>query len=381
MHRGLTAIGLMSGTSMDGIDVALIRTDGETYVERKATAFQAFTEKERALMLDAVREAAALQQRTARPPQVLAAETMITESHGRLVNGFLAEHGLTGDEVDIIGFHGQTVLHRPERQLTIQLGDGQRLADMTGIDVIYDFRAADISAGGEGAPLAPIYHGALAEFYNVMLPAVFVNIGGVANVTWIGREGALLAFDTGPGNALLDDWVFRHTGDTCDREGNLARQGQADEACLEALLANSYFAERPPKTLDRNAFSSDGLDGLSAADGAATLTEFTARTIGLSEQFMPEPPRAWIVVGGGSHNLALMTVLKARVSGEVMTANGLGLSADSIEAEAFAFLAVRSHFGLPLTFPETTGVPYPLTGGVIAHPPERSCNGGRSPHA
>lgn len=212
MHGSLTAIGLMSGTSMDGIDIAIIKTDGETYVERGANAFQAYSRQERALLLSAVADAAALKQRLKKSPSMVAAEAMITERHGDVVKAFLREHSLNCDDVDVIGFHGQTVLHRPEKGLTVQLGDGRRLADITGIDVIYDFRAADISAGGEGAPLAPIYHRTLAELCDVRRPAAFVNIGGVANVTWIGGKRELLAFDTGPGNALLDDWVSRHTG-------------------------------------------------------------------------------------------------------------------------------------------------------------------------
>lgn len=376
MDGGQTAIGLMSGTSMDGIDVALIKTDGEKKLKRLASAFQAYSQQERELILSAVNDAAGLKQRTQRSPQLAPAETMITERHGHAVNAFLAEHSLNPGDVDIIGFHGQTVLHRPESRLTVQLGDGQCLADMTGIDVIYDFRAADIAAGGEGAPLAPIYHRALAETCDVSLPAVFINIGGVANVTWIGKTGEMLAFDTGPGNALLDDWVFHHTGETCDRDGKLARQGRVDEACLEALLDNFYFVEPPPKTLDRNAFAIDGLDELSVADGAATLTEFTAKSLALSAQFMPEPPGLWIVAGGGSRNPALMAALEYRLNGKVIAASALGLSTDSVEAEAFAFLAVRSHNGLPLTFPNTTGVPMPMTGGIIAH--AHSDNSGRA---
>jgi anhydro-N-acetylmuramic acid kinase len=364
----MKAIGMMSGTSMDGIDIALLETDGERIDAFGAVGGRPYTRAERDLLRSAVSEAAFLRRRDDRSAVLTEAEDLITESHARVVKTFLRENRLGAEDIDVIGFHGQTVLHRPEDRLTVQLGDGQRLADTTGIRVVYDFRANDVAEGGQGAPLVPAYHRALAMGSELDLPAAIINIGGVANVTWVGPDGELLAFDTGPGNALIDDWVRQTAGLAYDVNGDLAARGKADGVRLEKLLRHSYFLQKPPKSLDRNAFSLAPLAGLSPENGAATLTAFTAGALVLGLAHFPMPPRACVVVGGGAHNAALMSALGRLLPGRLVRADDLGWLSDNLEAQAFAFLAVRSIFDMPLSFPDTTGVAYPTTGGVLAEP-------------
>jgi anhydro-N-acetylmuramic acid kinase len=369
----MRALGLMSGTSLDAVDVALIESDGERIIRRGLAGARAYTAEERALLRQALDAAVSLTDRAARPGVLQSAEGLITIAHAEAVETFLREHAIDPASIDVIGFHGQTVLHRPERALTVQIGDGQALADRLGIPVIHDFRAADVAAGGQGAPLVPVYHRALALAADLALPAALVNIGGVANVTFIAADAALTAFDTGPGNALIDDFVFRRCGAPYDDEGRLAAQGKPDEALLAWLMNHPFFVSKPPKSLDRNWFNQGLAAHLSLEDGAATLTEFTARAIVRASDFAPERPGRWIVSGGGARNAFLLQRLE-RLSGEavVVTAASFGWSADSMEAEAFGFLAIRSLLGLPLSFPATTGVRTPCPGGVLARPSRRA---------
>jgi anhydro-N-acetylmuramic acid kinase len=371
--KTLRAIGLMSGTSMDGIDVALIETDGEDAVVRGPAATFGYPPDFRSRLAEALNDARGLRNRNARPGCLGAVERELTERHAAAVTRFLAEQSLAPADIAVIGFHGQTVWHAPEQSVTVQLGDGGRLAKLTGIDVIHDLRAADVAAGGQGAPLVPIYHRALAAKLPAR-PVAVVNIGGVANVTWVGRNGALLAFDTGPGNALIDDWMLRHTGAAMDPEGSTAASGRVDDDALARLFVDEYFgralseyfARVPPKSLDRNAFRSDVVEGLSLADGAATLTAFTAAAIGRAREHFPEEPSLWVICGGGRRNRTLMAMLAARVESAVVPAEAAGFDGDAVEAEAWAYLAVRSLKGLPITFPGTTGVASPMPGGELA---------------
>jgi anhydro-N-acetylmuramic acid kinase len=303
--------------------------------------------------------------REQRPGILADVERELTERHAEAVTRFMGDRMLQPSAVDLIGFHGQTVLHRPEEGMTVQLGDGGLLARLTGVDVAYDMRALDCASGGQGAPLVPVYHRALAAKIPER-PIAFVNIGGVANVTWIDRKGGLIAFDTGPGNALIDDWMLQHTGVGQDRDGATAGSGAVIESCLNGLLTHDHFGRVPPKSLDRNAFSRDAVAGLSTADGAATLTAFTAHSIARAREHMPEQPRLWVICGGGRRNRTLMAMLAGIVENAVAPAEALGLDGDTMEAEAWAYLAVRSWRGLPITFPGTTGVTSPRTGGVIA---------------
>jgi anhydro-N-acetylmuramic acid kinase len=358
----------MSGTSMDGVDIALIETDGERIENILAAGARPYDPYERRFLRTAMEAAANLRDRADRSGILRDAETMLTDIHAETVEEFLIQQGFSHQDIDVVGFHGQTVLHRPEAGLTVQLGDGKHLADRLGIEVVYDFRANDVAMGGQGAPLVPVYHRALAQYSQMDCPAAIVNIGGVANVTWIREDGGIVAFDTGPGNALIDDWMLQETGSPMDRDGQLAEQGKADNKRLEELLSHPFFMKKPPKSLDRNAFSLETVAGLSAADGAATLTAFTAASIVCAIAHFPKPPKIFVLTGGGSYNAALCGALKRLLPGQVVLADELGWSADSLEAQAFAYLAVRSWRGLPNTFPTTTGVSEPTKGGVHVYP-------------
>ncbi|MGH7112591.1 MAG: anhydro-N-acetylmuramic acid kinase, partial [Stellaceae bacterium] len=291
-------------------------------------------------------------------------EAELTRLHAEAIAVFLSRH--PGPTIDLVGFHGHTILHRPAERRTWQIGDGARLAQFVGIDVVGDFRTADVAAGGEGAPLAPLYHAALAA--SLAKPLAVLNIGGVANLTWIGREGAVIAFDTGPGNALIDDWVRRHTGVAADFDGALARAGRASQAHVAGFLDHPFFARKPPKSLDRDDFRAVMPEGLAPADGAATLTEMTAAAVAASLRHLPAPPREWLVCGGGRRNPALMDVLARRLAAPVRPVEAIGWDGDALEAQAFAYLAVRSARGLPLSLPTTTGAPRPICGGRLFRP-------------
>jgi anhydro-N-acetylmuramic acid kinase len=349
------AIGLMSGTSLDGVDAAWLETDGES-----VTAFgpmltipydPALRRDLRAILDRAVGLAAS-------DPDLLSATDRLTDAHIRAVRALERP-------ADLIGFHGQTILHQPDRGRTWQIGDAARLARETGVPVAYDFRSADVAAGGEGAPLAPAYHAALAR--DLPRPLVVLNIGGVANVTWIGADGALIAFDTGPGNGPLDDWLALHTGQPFDRDGALARSGTPDAAVLGRLMAAPYFARPAPKSLDRLDFSralaASGVDALRPADGAATLVAFTAASVAVS--VFPAAPRRWLVTGGGRRNPAIMAALRAALHVPVEPVEAVGWDGDALEAQCFGFLAVRVARGLALSFPGTTGVPTAMPGGRV----------------
>ncbi len=365
------ALGLMSGTSMDGVDAAALETDGARIVRRGPATFRPYSEAERTLLRAALVDAADLPDRTARPGRLGEAERMIGEAHAEAVETLLGTAGIARDRVSVVGFHGQTVLHRPERRLTVQIGDGAALARRIGLRVVHDFRAADVAAGGQGAPLVPVYHRALVEaaIDAGTLPEASVavlNLGGVGNVTVVLQGRDPLACDTGPGNALLDDFMLARTGEAVDLDGRAAAEGRVQEDRIARFLAHPFFEEKPPKSLDRNAFSLAAIDGLSVADGAATLTAMTAGSVAAVVPHLSERPAIWIVCGGGARNPTMLRMLAERLGVPVRTADAFGWSADAMEAEAFAYLAVRALRGLPLSFPTTTGVPRPMPGGVIS---------------
>lgn len=364
----VTALGLMSGTSLDGIDAALIETDGERVARFGPVGYRRYAEAERELLRRALAAAIALSDRAARPGVLAEAEEVVTQTHAQAVEDFLRTHSLRRREVAVIGFHGQTVLHRPERHLTVQIGDGAALARRIGVPVVYDMRAADVAAGGQGAPLVPVFHRALVENLQRPHPIAVLNIGGVANVTYI--DGAdLIACDTGPGNALIDDFMMARSGAPYDSDGAAAAQGRVDERWLARALAHPFFTAPPPKSLDRNAFANLAASGLALEDGAATLTALTAAAVAAVVPLLPRAPRTWIVAGGGARNPTMMRMLAERLKpAAVEAAQSLGWSSDAVEAQAFAFLAVRSLNRLPISFPGTTGALHPLTGGVLARP-------------
>jgi anhydro-N-acetylmuramic acid kinase len=370
----LSAIGLMSGTSYDGVDVALINTDGEDIGRLGPTGYRSYGEEERALLRRAIASATNLGDRADRPDLLAEAEALVTSVHAEAVEAFLAAHGIAARDIAVVGFHGQTVAHQPERGLTVQLGDGRALAARLGIPVVYDFRAADVAAGGQGAPIVPIFHRAMARMIDRPHPIGVLNIGGVANVTFIDGDNDLVACDTGPGNALIDDFLRLRTGSPHDSDGRAAAAGRVDAAAVERVLMHPFFMQPPPKSLDRNAFrqwvADEGkLADKSTEDGAATLTALTATAAARAVVVLPRRPTSWIVAGGGTRNATMMAMLTERLApARIETADAVGWSADALEAQAFAYLAVRSLRGLPITFPDTTGVPRPLTGGVTARP-------------
>ena len=341
----------MSGTSLDGIDAALIETDGET-----VTAFgPSLTEPYGAALRDGLRSALG----EADAPAELVRD--LTEAHAHVVGSLLAMAGLAARDVGVVGFHGHTIWHRPKEGVTVQIGDGALLANLTGIDVVNDFRSADVAAGGEGAPFASLYHAARAE--GLERPVAVLNLGGVGNLTWIGADGTLMAFDTGPGNALIDDWCAARTDTPFDADGKLAASGTVDREVLSYLLDNAYFDRPAPKSLDRLDFDIEAVAGLTVADGAATLTAFTAATVLEGTKLFPAPVTRFLVTGGGRHNAAMMAALAASLPAPVAPVEDAGWDGDALEAQAFAFLAVRSLRRLPLSLPETTGCARPMTGG------------------
>lgn len=355
----MISIGLMSGTSLDGVDVALIDSDGiDVGHQGPARTFP---------YPDDLRES--LRGVLGGVGPVAEVERAVTLFHAQAVQAFMAEHDVARGTVEIIGFHGHTIAHAPERRHTWQIGDGALLARHLGVAVVNDFRTQDVAAGGQGAPLVPVYHAALAR--PLAGPVAVVNIGGVANVTWIGRDGAVLAFDTGPGNAPIDDWAKRHLGVGVDMDGRLAAVGTPDENAVARFCDHSYFAKAPPKSLDRDDFAKTIaalMTDFSPADGAATLTAMTARSIALSCRHFAEDPVRWLVTGGGRRNPVLMAALRREVRASVEAVETVGWDGDGLEAQAFAFLAVRSLKSLPITFPETTGAPGPLIGGRLHLP-------------
>lgn len=359
------ALGLMSGTSMDGIDVAVIETDGVYALKRWFTATYPYSDAFRAKLREGLDDAASIRNRDERPGRLWLLEQYLTELHVEAVEHFLTDHAIDPESIDVIGFHGQTVLHRPKDKLTVQLGDGALLARLTGCDVVYDLRAADVAAGGHGAPLVPAYHRAVLSRIEAR-PLAVLNLGGVGNVTWIGRDGQLLAFDTGPASAMIDDWMAARAGKPCDENGETAARGRVAQDLLTKYLKHPHFAACPPKSLDRNAFPASLMDGLSIEDGAATLTAFSAAAVGKAREHFPETPELWVVAGGGRRNTTLMSMIAANVEAAVVPAEAVELDGDGLEAEAWAYLAVRSRLAMPITFPGTTGVSAPLTGGILA---------------
>lgn len=358
MAEILKVIGLMSGTSLDGVDAALLETDGEGVARPGPALTLAYDAETRALLRTALDLAAGMSPGDTVPQAIVSAQRHLTEQHAVAVKVLLDKIG----GADLIGFHGQTILHRPDQRWTWQIGDGALLAQITGIDVINDFRSADVAAGGQGAPLMPLYHAAMARRTGLPEPLVVVNIGGVAQVTYIHGD-TILAFDTGPGNAPIDDWMQRHGGKPVDENGACAATGKVDEAVLARMLANPFFERVPPKSLDRMDFGMKDVEGLPLADGAATLTAFTAASLARAAEHFPAPAKNWIVSGGGRHNPVLMRMLKGRVNGDVRSAEDVGWNGDALEAEGFAYLAMRAKCGRPLSLPTTTGVKKPMSGG------------------
>ena len=367
------AIGLMSGTSLDGIDVALLDTNGDGLVERGPARVYEYDAAFRRRLAEGLEAAKSIIRRTDRPGDLRALETELTRRHAEAVRRFFVDCDVDPAAVDIIGFHGQTVLHRPDKAVTVQLGNGQLLADMLGLPVVFDMRAKDMAEGGQGAPLVPAYHAALAKSLAPEyreLPVVFVNIGGISNVTYLDGEHDPIAFDSGPGNALLDQWLDREAGIPFDQNGAIASEGGILSALSERYLSAEFFAQVAPKSLDRFDFAVPPSGAGSLEDVARTLCFVSAQAILKAAAHFPEPPKLWIVCGGGRRHPAIMADLRngAAPHARVVTAEEVGFDGDAMEAEAWAYLAVRSLDGRPLTWPTTTGCREPSSGGSVVRP-------------
>ena len=353
----MISIGLMSGTSLDGIDAALVETDGEKVISFGASINFPYSREFRKSLRKTLNNDLA-------PGSAI--ERDLTMKHAEAVFSLLDKSGLKYSDIGVVGFHGQTIFHDPANKITCQIGDGKLLANTLGIVVINDFRSNDVKNGGEGAPLTPIFHFAVSN--SLERPLCILNLGGIANVTWIGSDGRFLAFDTGPANAPIDDWIYKHRLGMMDKDGTIARSGKVNKNILARLLMDDYFSRDIPKSLDRNYFNSSLIESLSVPDGAATLTSFSAAAVGLGLRFFPETPCRWLVTGGGRHNSAMMLALRSLLATLVEPVENVGWNGDSLEAQAFAYLAVRSILNLPISFPKTTGVQVPVTGGTRHNP-------------
>ncbi|HEY0647202.1 anhydro-N-acetylmuramic acid kinase [Phenylobacterium sp.] len=367
----MLVLGFMTGTSLDAVDMAVLDTDGETITAFGPAGERKLSDATRDVVLEATRQALAWARGTPEPAIFRHAAEMVAEEHHAAAEAFLQANGLSWPDLDLIGMHGQTVLHeRPADGVpgrSVQLGDAGLLARLTGRPVAYDFRSADLEAGGEGAPLAAAYHVARAKASQLAPPLAVLNVGGVANVTWWAGGDDFTAFDTGPGNGMLDLLVQARGAGRYDAGGKYASVGRADEGVVRALLAHPYFQSPPPKSLDRYDFSLEPLDALQLEDAAATLVAFAAEAVKLAFETLGQPNEV-IVTGGGRLNPEIMKALSERLPSPVKAAEEHGWRGDSIEAEAFAYLAARVKRGLPITFPKTTGVAKPMTGGRIVRP-------------
>jgi anhydro-N-acetylmuramic acid kinase len=368
----MRVLGFMTGTSLDAVDMAVLETDGETISAFGPAGELKLSDDTRDIMLAATKAALAWPRGAPEPAIFAEAARAGAQEHFAAAEEFLEAHDLKWSDLDLIGMHGQTVLHeRPQEGRvgrTVQLGDAALLARMAGVPVAFDFRTADVAAGGEGAPLAPIYHLARAKASGLAAPLAVLNVGGVANVTFWSGGDEIAAFDTGPGNGMIDLMVQARGAGRFDDGGKYASVGRVDEGVLAGLLGHPYFRSPPPKSLDRFDFSLEPLETLELEDAAATLVAFMAEAVRLGFQMMGQTPTEVIVTGGGRRNPQIMQALQARLPMPVKTAEDRGWRGDSIEAEAFAYLAARAANGLPISFPKTTGVPRPMTGGRIVQP-------------
>jgi anhydro-N-acetylmuramic acid kinase len=355
-----TAIGLMSGTAMDGIDAAAIETDGYSYIKPLGFVSEAHDPFLRNLLQGCLNK-------TKLTKEIKDIEQAFTCAQIPVIQKLIKRINKSNQNIDFIGFHGQTIHHDPSNGVTIQLGDGELLAAEIGITVINDFRSNDMSHGGQGAPLLPVYHQALVKNAGLDLPIVILNLGGVANITWI-SDGDMVAFDTGPANAMIDDWVKNHTDKNYDEGGKIASTGVIDQAIINQFLSLSYFLKKYPKSLDRNDFNDIDYLNLSLEDGAATLTDMTVQSVALGINQCPSKPHAIYVTGGGRHNKFMMQRLSEVTQIKVHLVDELGWNGDAMEAEGFAYMAVRSHLHEPISFPCTTGCQDKVTGGVMHNP-------------
>lgn len=381
--KGLNAIGLMSGTSLDGIDVALLRSDGLNELERGPFLTVPYSDAFRAKLAQSLQTALTIKNRNDRPGNLSEIEAELTDLHADAVTQFLKVHSLRASDIDLVGFHGQTVLHKPDEALTVQLGNGLQLANKLGMPVVYDMRSNDTDNGGQGAPLAPAYHAALAANldpqWQGLNPVCFVNIGGISNLTYIDGGQSPHAFDCGTGNVLIDQWVYAHKGIAFDEDGMIGREGKVDHDIARQYI--DPMAEKLDRgvSLDRLDFKPLEKGILSIEDGAKTLAYVTAQLIAKSQDRLPKIPKLWVLSGGGRLNKTIVSELHQALGispnaneNRIIKSEDLAISGDAVEAEAWGYLAIRSVKGLPLTYPTTTGVSGECIGGVVQMPTKNS---------
>lgn len=356
------SLGLMSGTSLDGVDGSICITDGTRILDFEGAFFRPYSASEQTILRNALG-------RWSEDDTFEEAKKIIHSAHLEVIDAF--------PNAELVGFHGQTLNHDPANGRTFQLGDGDALAQASGKRVVWDFRSDDVAAGGEGAPLAPFFHFACAKVLGMHSPVAFVNLGGVGNVTFVDpskflpeSEGALLAFDTGPANAPINDFILKRTGQSFDKDAALALAGIVNVGVLETFFQSPYFERMPPKSLDRNDFSNilDLVSNLSDADGAATLTAICVSSVYAAQAHLPRDPARWLICGGGRHNPAIMNGLRNRLDQSVDPVETVGFDGDMFEAQAFGYLAARIVAGLPTSSQTTTGCEAPVCGGQISDP-------------
>ena len=360
--KSITVIGLMSGTSLDGVDASIIKTDGVDVFDFGSSINVPYGDELRAKLqkllnssVDVVNDLEFINN----------LEKEFTLFNAKVVEELLLDYD---GKIDLIGFSDLTFHHDPKNHISYQLGDGQLLSDLTQIKVVNRFRTADVRLGGQGSPLIPIFYSALTS--KMQKPVVVLNIGGISSVSWFGQNGEMLAFDSGVGNGVINDWILKHSGEQIDYNGRFAAMGKVDEQVLSCLMRHKYFDVLPPKSVDVNIFKEklENLEGLSIEDGAATATAFVAESITSSlKKYVEEMPKEIIITGGGAKNPTLMRMIRQRLSGiEVVSAADVDWDVSALEAQAFAFLATRRLSYMPNSFPTTTGVIEPTIGGEVS---------------
>lgn len=362
--KTLQALGMKSTNSLEGVAVSLISTDGVDVYGVSCNEVFPYDEE----LCDKIRKILGKKPDTEEnKAEIREVEIELTEFHTQLIKDFLSYHN---HKIDVIGFHGHTIFHDPNEHYTHQIGDGRLLAQNSGIKVVGKFAKADIFAGGQGAPLYPIYHQALCS--NMEKPLAIINIGGNSSITFLGSNGEMLAFDSGPGNAVINDWTFKKAGQQMDFNGKFAITGTVNEKIVDTLMRHKFFAKYPPKAIDRNTFKSklEHLEGLSLEDGAATATAFVAESIAYAISFyLPEQPKEVILCGGGAKNPSLKRFIRQRLNKiEVKSGEEYSWDVNTIEAQAIGYLAVRRLYNLPSTFPSTTGALQPIVCGNLYEP-------------
>tara|TARA_B100000700_G_scaffold31140_1_gene29864 strand:- start:114 stop:1214 length:1101 start_codon:yes stop_codon:yes gene_type:complete len=362
MGKIYTALGLMSGTSMDGVDASIIDSDGDIEFSIKTDKYFEYGDELRQKLVKIRKKVSVFEDLKSYSDEIKSLEREITIFHANAVNKIIETSKV---EIDFLGFHGQTIFHDPEKRISKQLGDGNMLSQLTKKNVVYDFRQNDIKNDGQGAPLAPIYHILLAKTFKkkgiLKLPIIILNIGGIANITYINSNYKMTSEDIGPGNCLIDKWIMVNSKKNFDNNGDIARSGKIDKFILEQTIDNFlYNLDKKKKSLDINNFDISFVKGLSLEDGAATITELTAEI--LSTKL---PDTDIYVCGGGRKNKYLIDLIKKKIKNKILPIDNLGIDGDYIESQAFAYLAIRSYLNLPISFPETTGCKKPCTGGVL----------------